>query len=176
MRARHSFQFGIVSLLAVIAAASASGTHSSVAAAQDHAHYAYATQGVREYPSARGVAWKLLLDPSNLGGKELEIAEVTLPAGISTPNHTHGSVEVIYVLSGTYEHEVNGERYRLTPGMIGIVRPGDHVRHIVSKSASGPAKLLIIWAPGGEAKRVLGRLQGTAMSPLRPVDTGDHAP
>lgn len=172
MRARHSFQLGVVSLFAVIAAALTSGSRSSVAAAQAQPEYAYATQGVRAYPAARGVEWKLLLDPSNLGGNELEIAQVTLPAGTSTPSHTHGSVEVIYVLSGTYEHEVNGQRYRLTTGMIGIVRPGDHVRHIVPKSASGPAKLLIMWAPGGEAERLLGRLKGTAMSPLKPVDAG----
>jgi quercetin dioxygenase-like cupin family protein len=174
MRARHPFQFGIVSLLAVIAVASASGTRSSIAAAQGETQYAYATQGVRDYPAAFGVHWKLLLDPSNLGGKELEIAEVTLPPGTATPAHTHGSVEVIYVLSGTYEHEVNGERYRLTPGMIGIVRPGDHVRHIVSKS--GTAKLLIIWAPGGEAERILGRLKGTAMSPVKPVEAAAPSP
>jgi len=163
-------------LLTAIAAASASGTRSGVAAAQDQPHYAYATRGVRDYPAFRGVEWKLLLDPSNLGGKELEIAEVTLPPGTSTPSHTHGSVEVIYVLSGTYEHEVNGERYRLTPGMIGVVRPGDHVRHIVAKSASGPATLLIIWAPGGEAARVLGRLKGTSMSPVKPVEAGAASP
>ncbi len=53
-------------------------------------------------------------------------------------SHMHGPVEVIYVLSGTYEHEVNGRRYSLTPGMVGIVRPGDKVRHLVPMS--GPAK------------------------------------
>ena len=168
MRARHSLQYAVIGLLTVTAAASVSGSRSNVATAASQPDYAYATQGVRDYPAARGVHWKLLLDPSNLGGKELEIAEVTLPAGTATPAHTHGAVEVIYVLSGTYEHEVNGERFQLTPGMIGIVRPGDHVRHIVSKS--GPAKLLIIWAPAGEAERLLGRLKGTALSPLTPID------
>ena len=34
--------------------------------------------------------------------------------------------------------------------MVGIVRPGDSVRHLVPKD--GPAKLLIIWVPSGEAK------------------------
>jgi quercetin dioxygenase-like cupin family protein len=172
MSARHSIQYGVISLLALIAAASVSGSRSSFADAQGQPDYAYATQGVRDYNLGHGIEWKLLVDQSNLGGKELEIAELTLPAGTATPGHTHGSAEVIYVLSGTYEHEVNGERYRLTPGMIGIVRPGDHVRHIVSKS--GPAKLLIIWAPAGEAQRVLGRLKGTAMSPLTPVESGAH--
>jgi len=73
------------------------------------------------------------------------MVEATFPAGMLSPSHTHRSVEIIYVLSGTCEHEVNGKLYRLTPGMTGIVRPGDHVRHIVPKS--GAAKVLIIWAP-----------------------------
>ena len=73
------------------------------------------------------------------------MVEATLPAGMLSPSHTHRSVEIIYVLSGTCEHEVNGKLYRLTPGMTGIVRPGDHVGHIVPKS--GAAKVLIIWAP-----------------------------
>jgi quercetin dioxygenase-like cupin family protein len=128
-------------------------------------NYTYATNGIKDHiAGGLGSEWRLLLDESNLGGKELEMVEVTLPPGTIVGSHMHGSVEVIYVLSGTYEHEVNGRRYSLTPGMVGIVRPGDKVRHLVPKS--GPAKLLIIWAPGGEASRVLGHAKGTAVPPL----------
>jgi quercetin dioxygenase-like cupin family protein len=109
--------------------------------------YAYATRGVIEYPGV-----KLLLDESNLGGRELEMAEMTLPAGTVFPAHQHGSVEILYVLSGQLGHEVNGELHMLTPGMVGIVRPGDSVRHIVPKEAA--ARFLVIWAPAGEAKRM----------------------
>jgi quercetin dioxygenase-like cupin family protein len=128
-------------------------------------NYAYATNGIKDHiAGGSGSEWKLLLDASNLGGKELEMVEVTLAPGTIVGSHTHGSLEVIYVLSGTYEHEVNGRRYSLTPGMVGIVRPGDKVRHLVPKS--GPAKLLIIWAPGGEANRLLGHSKGTEVGPL----------
>jgi quercetin dioxygenase-like cupin family protein len=126
--------------------------------------YSYATNGVKDNINFVGAKWKLLLDESNLGGKELEAVELTLPAGTTTPSHTHRSIEVLYVLSGTYDHEVNGKRYRLTPGMIGIVRPGDKVRHIVPKA--GDAKLLIIWVPAGEAERGIAQAKG---SPLEPV-------
>lgn len=95
---------------------------------------------------------KLLLDESSLGGKELEMAEFILPAGTVSERHEHGSVEILYVLSGVLDHELNGEAHRLTAGMIGIVRPGDTVRHIVPKDAN--VKLLVIWTPGGEAQRV----------------------
>jgi quercetin dioxygenase-like cupin family protein len=127
--------------------------------------YAYATNGVMDDIEGRlGAKWKLLLDESNSGGKEVELAEVTLRAGTTVPNHTHGSVEILYVLSGTYAHEVNGKRYLLRPGMVGIVRPGDQVRHLVPKE--GDAKLLIIWAPAGEAGHSLARAKGTTPDPI----------
>jgi len=71
-------------------------------------------------------------------------------------------VEILYVLSGVLDHEVNGQSHRLTAGMIGIVRPEDTVRHIVPKDAD--AKLLVIWTPGGEARRI------GMVPPLRCVD------
>jgi quercetin dioxygenase-like cupin family protein len=126
--------------------------------------YAYATNGVLDDIQDTGKSqWKLVIDESNLGGKELEVAEITIPAGTETPSHAHGSVEIVYVLSGTYDHEVNGKRYRLTPGMVGIVRPPDKVRHLVPKD--GDTKLLILWAPAGEAVR-LAKAKGTRPQPV----------
>lgn len=112
----------------------------------EHAGYSHATNGILHTPYM-----KLLLDESNLGGKELEIVEFTLRAGTVSERHKHESVEVLYVLSGVLDHEVNGESQRLTAGMIGIVRPEDTVRHIVPKDAD--ARVLVIWTPAGEAQR-----------------------
>ncbi len=102
------------------------------------------------------------------------MVELTLPAGTIVGSHTHVALEVIYVLSGTYDHEVNGKRYRLTPGMVGIVRPGDHVRHLVPRSAA--TKVLIIWAPAGEAQRVLGNAKGSPVAALRTIDAAGTQP
>lgn len=128
--------------------------------------YSYASNGVLDNIGTNGVKWKLVIDESNLGGKELEVAEVTIPAGTTTPSHGHGAIEVLYVLSGTYEHEVNGKLYRLTPGMVGIVRPGDKVRHTATKD--GNTKLLVIWTPAGEARR-LQQATGTKPQPVPEV-------
>ena len=116
--------------------------------------YSYATKGLMEFQSA-GAHWKLLLDESNLGGKELEMVQLTLPAGQIVGSHHHGAVEIFYVLSGTLGHEVNGEMHMLTSGMVGVVRPEDSVRHIVPKESD--VKLLVIWAPAGEAKKYFDR-------------------
>jgi quercetin dioxygenase-like cupin family protein len=127
--------------------------------------YSYATHGVLENIEGRlGVNWKIVLDESNLGGPELEVVEATFPAGMTVGSHPHRSVEIIYVLSGIYEHEVNGKLYRLKPGMVGIVRPGDTVRHLVPKD--GDAKVLILWAPAGEAARVVPKDKGTVPAPV----------
>jgi quercetin dioxygenase-like cupin family protein len=157
-----------VSFLLSIALALTIGGSSAVAAAHSSHGYAYATAGVMDQIHAGGIDWKILLNQSNLGGSELEMVEATFPAGMLSPSHTHKSVEIIYVLSGTYEHEVNGRLYRLTPGMVGVVRPGDHVRHIVPKS--GPAKVLVIWAPAGEPA-FFRQIHGVAIPPVEPVKT-----
>lgn len=102
-----------------------------------------------------------------------EMVEATFPAGMLSPSHTHKSVEIIFVLSGSYEHEVNGRLYRLTPGMTGIVRPEDHVRHIVPKS--GPAKVLIIWAPASEPA-FFRNIHGVAIPPVEPLKADGSAP
>lgn len=167
---RVSASFG---LLLSIALAFTIGRSSAAAAAHPGHRYAYATAGVMDQIHAAGIDWKILLNESNLGGPELEMVEATFPAGMRTPSHTHKSVEIIYVLSGTYEHEVNGRLYRLAPGMIGIVRPGDHVRHIVPKS--GPAKVLIIWAPADEPA-FLRHIHGVAIPSVEPVNTVVSAP
>ncbi|HEY6457369.1 MAG TPA: cupin domain-containing protein [Steroidobacteraceae bacterium] len=149
MRASKWLVSAFVGLALSIALAFSLGRSSAAdTAVHSGDRYAYATAGVLDQIHAGGIDCKILLNESNLGGSELEMVEATFPAGMLSPSHTHKSVEILYVLSGTYEHEVNGKRYRLTPGMIGVVRPGDHVRHIVPKSA--PAKVLVIWAPASE--------------------------
>jgi quercetin dioxygenase-like cupin family protein len=158
---------GLVAALASVPCLAAD--EGAQAATQAAPEYSYATNGVRDNIQRGGPGkWKLLLDESNVGGKELEAGELVLPAGTESPSHTHASVEFLYVLSGTYEHEVNGKRYRLTPGMVGIVRPGDHVRHIVPKESD--VKLLVLWAPAGDAAaRGLRNAQGTTPPPVPEV-------
>jgi len=134
-----------------------------VTASGEKPTYSYATSGVLDERSP-GEIWRILLDHSNLGGNELEVAELTLAAGTIVGSHTHQSLEVIYVLSGTFGHEVNGHYYLLKPGMVGIVRPGDSVRHIVPKEAD--AKLLIIWAPAGEARNIVDYTKGMRIKPI----------
>ncbi len=98
------------------------------------------------------VAIRVLVEESNLGSSELEVGEIYLPAGLDTPVHSHGSIEIFYVLSGQLEHVVNGVSHMLEPGMVGIVKPEDNVSHKVPIASD--CRALVIWTPGGEIDRI----------------------
>ena len=120
----------------------------------DAQEYQKATRGTRWFESSRSaLTIKMLVEAENLGSSELEIGEITFPAGsVPRRGHNHTSIEIFYVLSGELEHVVNGESYLLTPGMVGIVRPGDEVIHRIP--GNEPVRALVIWVPGGEAARI----------------------
>jgi quercetin dioxygenase-like cupin family protein len=115
-----------------------------------------ARQSPRTFVSPNGATeLKVLLDKENFGGTELDIGEMTMPAGLDSGEHAHQAIEIFYVLSGELEHVVNGKSEILKPGMVGFVRPPDKVRHRVPGSV--PVKTLVIWTPGGEAARIAAR-------------------
>jgi quercetin dioxygenase-like cupin family protein len=105
------------------------------------------------YRSPSGATLKLMLDDSNVG-PEVTVGELTFPPNSDSGDHKHGAIEMFYVLSGELEHVVNGTSVKLTPGMTGYVRPPDTVRH---KTGPAGAKVLVIWVPGDEGKKIAAR-------------------
>jgi quercetin dioxygenase-like cupin family protein len=152
-----------VSLISLAAAATARARQPAQpgAAAAAPSSYTPASQGTR-WLEGPGVAIKVLVEASNFGGSEVEVAEIVLQPGGSAATHRHGSHELIYVLEGTLDHVVNGETHRLEPGMVGVVKQGDTVAHKVA--STGPVKAVLVWAPGGEADRL------AKMFEARPVE------
>ncbi len=104
---------------------------------------------LRESEQGGALEWKVLVDAANLGGTETRIAELTFAPGYDGPPHTHDAIEIFYVLSGRFGHNVNGEPGVLEAGQIGICRPGDTIIHSVD--GDEPAVVLTIWLPGGAA-------------------------
>lgn len=131
---------------------------------QQDTEYEQASEGTRWLVGQNGFSIKMLVEASNLGAGEVEIGEITFPVGSGARGggHVHGRVEIFYVLSGTFDHVVNGNANRLTNGMVGMVRPGDEVIHRVI--GDEPVRALVIWAPGGEADRVAQNFE------VRPID------
>ena len=120
----------------------------------DEQQYAIATSCTRWLDGPGGVKIKMLVEHSTLGGDEVEIGEITFPAGYKkSPRHRHGQVEIFYVRSGRLGHEVNGVKKVIESGMVGIVRPGDRVVHSVESDE--PVHALVIWTPRGEAEALI---------------------
>ena len=143
-------------LIALVAVA-----FSSAAVAQQGSGVSYepGTSGTRWLEGSNGFSIKMLVERANLGGGEVEVGEITFPVGSgqSRRSHTHGAVEIFYILDGQLDHIVNDTSHVLDPGMVGIVRPGDGVVHRVLSDV--PVKALVIWAPGGEADRIAGNFR-----------------
>ena len=103
----------------------------------------------RQSSSAPQGDLRLILGEQQLGSKEISIAERLWPANYEGAEHSHATVEVIYVLSGEYLHILNGQTQVLGPGMVGFIKPGDKARHTTGPRS--PAKALLISVPGDEA-------------------------
>ena len=108
----------------------------------------------KKFTSPGGTELRVLVDAATLGGSEVEVAELTFPPNSESAEHQHGVTETFYVLEGDVTQVVNGKPIKLGPGMVASIRTSDHVIH-----RAGPkgAKVLVIWAPGGEIARVTAR-------------------
>ena len=105
----------------------------------------------RTFVSPGGTQLTVLVDAASLGGTEVEVAELTFPANADSGDHRHAVTETFYLLSGELEQLINGKPVKLVPGMAVSIRSTDQVRH---KTGPAGAKVLVIWAPGGEIARV----------------------
>ena len=122
----------------------------NIALAQSGVEYqAISEEALRESQQGGPLEWKVLVDAANLGGTETRIAELTFNTDYVGQPHTHDAIEIFYVLSGSFGHNVNGVPAVLEAGEIGICRPGDTIIHTVEGDET--AVVLTIWLPGGSA-------------------------
>lgn len=106
------------------------------------------------FTSPGGTELRVLVDASTLGGSEVEVAELTFKANSDSGEHKHGVTETFYVVEGELTQIVNGKPIKLGPGMVASIRSTDSVIH---RAGPNGAKVLVIWAPGGELARVTAR-------------------
>jgi quercetin dioxygenase-like cupin family protein len=98
---------------------------------------------------------KVLIDEHLGGTKEVTIAELTIPAGVDVPDHVHQPTEIFYILSGELEQTSDGKIQKPTAGMACLVPANSTTHHKVTSKE--PVRALVIWAPGGEEKRITER-------------------
>ncbi len=148
-------------LLALAGALAVAAVAAEVTQETERVPYEISSNGLGTYATPSGsFIIKRLLDSANFGGSELDIAELTFGPDYQGRVHTHRPIEIFYVLSGRLRHVVNGVAADLDPGMIGVVRPGDEVEHIVLSEE--PLRMLVVWLPGGLAEGIAGNLEPLA--------------
>ena len=83
-----------------------------------------------------------------LGNKRSQAAQMTLGPGEaeSGPDNRHkGADQWLYVVSGTGEAAVNGERVELREGTLVLIERGD--THEVRNTGQGPLRTLNVYVP-----------------------------
>jgi dihydroorotase/N-acyl-D-amino-acid deacylase len=118
------------------------------------AHNPAAQTTARTFVSPGGTKMRVLVDENEVRGTEVEIVELTFPPNSDSGDHRHAVTETFYVLEGEMEQVINGKPVKLMPGMSASIRSTDQVRH---KSGPNGARVLCVWAPGGEIARVTAR-------------------
>ena len=105
------------------------------------------------------LAW--ISRPSTTGSRQITEALVTLAPGFGHDFHRHPQQEeMLYVLSGTVEQWIEGERRILSPGDAVFVSRG--VVHASFNTGSEDAKFLVVLSPsagegGYESEEVAGQ-------------------
>lgn len=100
---------------------------------------------------------RVVIDQHLGGTTDVTIADLVIPPGVDVPDHIHQSTEIFYILSGELEQTSEGKVQKLTAGMACLVPANTTTHHKVTSKE--PVHALVIWAPGGEEKRIVERWQ-----------------
>ncbi len=100
---------------------------------------------------------RVVIDQHLGGTTTVSVADLVIPPGVDVPDHIHQAAEIFYILSGELEQTSEGKVQKLTAGMACLVPANTTTHHKVT--SKGPVRALVIWAPGGEEKRIVEQWQ-----------------
>lgn len=105
-----------------------------------------ARDAAEPFTTADGSTIRSLLDRSNAPVANQSLAEATIEAGEATVRHYHGdSEEIYYLVEGSGEMELDGERAAVSAGDAILIPPG--AWHQIRADETGPLRLLCACAP-----------------------------
>jgi mannose-6-phosphate isomerase-like protein (cupin superfamily) len=98
------------------------------------------------FTTADGSTIRSLLDRTTAPVRNQSLAEATLEPGAATQRHYHReSEELYYVVEGSGEIELDGERARVEAGDAVLIPPG--AWHQIRAATPGPLRFLCCCAP-----------------------------
>lgn len=135
------------------------------------------TSSVKHLPAGEGRAFALMGstltfkdEPQDNGGAMLAF-EHRCPPGLGVPPHSERNHESFYVLEGTLEVEIAGERRRLEPGDFLHIPPG--MTHSLHNPGPGPMRVLTVVSPGEGHVRFFSTLGEPVEDPSNPLQPGE---
>jgi quercetin dioxygenase-like cupin family protein len=75
---------------------------------------------------------------------KLTVMEMTIPAGMGPPPHTHPGAEAVYILEGTLRYHIDGETIEGGPGSFFYIPKGT----LENFEPTETIRVLVIYAPG----------------------------
>lgn len=98
-----------------------------------------------------GTVNKRLISPETVGSRHLEVLVGTIEKNQGALPHAHPGIEqVCYLLSGSADVEVEGERGQLLPGDCCYFPPDK--KHVFTVTSQEPARVLVIYTPPYEER------------------------
>jgi quercetin dioxygenase-like cupin family protein len=91
-----------------------------------------------------GGLYEVLLSSEESNGAAT-IMQMTVPAGMGPPAHTHPGTETVYVVEGTLNYNIDGEQIEAGPGSLFYIPEGT----VECFQPTTTVRLLITYAPGG---------------------------
>lgn len=93
-----------------------------------------------------GTVNKRLISSENVGAKHLEVILGTIEHQKGALPHAHPDLEqVVYLISGTAEVEVDGEKGSMGPGDCCYFGPNK--KHVFTVTSEEPARIIVIYSP-----------------------------
>ncbi len=83
-------------------------------------------------------------------GGALTVMEMTMPAGMGPPPHTHPGGETVYVLEGNVSYHIGDETVEGGPGSVFYIAKDTLERF--EPTGAGPTRVLVCYTPGGIEK------------------------
>jgi len=91
-----------------------------------------------------GGLYEVLLSSDETNG-EMTIIQMTMPAGMGPPPHSHAGPETVYVLEGTLTYHIAGELHEGGPGSLFHIPAGV----VENFEPTSTARVLVTYRPGG---------------------------
>jgi mannose-6-phosphate isomerase-like protein (cupin superfamily) len=110
-----------------------------------------ARDAAEPFTTVDGSTIRSLLDRSNAPVANQSLAEATIGAGEATVRHYHrDSEEIYYLVEGSGEMEMDGERRAVATGDAVLIPPG--AWHRIRAGGEGPVRMLCACAPPWRAE------------------------